>query len=231
MSDLGGWHWPAPGETRVTQGFLPGHGAVDIGMPEGTVIVAPQAGTITAQYADEGYGIHIILNTVDGARVILAHLSEILYPTGAEVEAGAPIGLSGNTGRSSGPHLHYEIQYQGSNLDPHYVIYGNIADTPPPYPESISGLPPGSPPPPPPGTSGYTGYAGYAGYGVPTPATYQAIAQGAISAINWRKVMLVTGGGFILMIGLFMLASEEAIKLSMRQISDPLKMAAEAIAE
>lgn len=223
MSDLTGWHWPAPGNTRITQTFGPGHGAVDVGLVEGSTIVAPQAGTITAVYATEGYGTHIILDTVDGASIILAHLSEILYPSGYQVEAGAPIGKSGNTGRSTGPHLHYEIRYGGELLDPHYVVYQTIGDSPPPYPDA-----PGSTPPA--GIPGST--IGPGGTIQLPPGTYQYgpeyTARSIISMIDWGTVILFTGGATLFILGLFFLASEESIKLSLRGISEPLEDLAKA---
>lgn len=227
MSDLTGWHWPAPGNTRITQSFLPGHGALDVGLGEGSTIVAPQAGTITAVYDTEGYGTHIVLDTVDGARVILAHLSEILYPTGYQVEAGAPIGKSGNTGKSTGPHLHYEIRYDGAPLDPHYVVYGNIADNPPPYPDNPPGsAPPGSMPP------GST--IGPGGVIQLPPGSYSPPGNNAVSVlsmIDWGTVMIFTGGLTLFILGLIFLAGEETIKLSLRGISEPLSDIAEATAQ
>lgn len=123
------WYFPVPSR-RITQTFTGTHHAVDIGVPVGTPLYAPRAGTIEKVSFDAGgYGEHIVLDTIDGLRIYLGHLSEVNVKPGQEVAPGQQIGKTGNTGRSTGPHLHYEIrQGTGSGrVDPLKLLYGQPA--------------------------------------------------------------------------------------------------------
>jgi len=101
-----------------TQFFGPGHPGVDIGIPVGTPVRAPIGGTVIwAGWEDSGYGILVIVAN-GPIRAYLAHLSAVAVTVGQTVAAGEVVGLSGNTGRSTGPHLHYELRVDGVPVDP-----------------------------------------------------------------------------------------------------------------
>ncbi len=97
---------------RETQG-LHGYNAVDIGTPRGTRIVAAAEGTVIVARAsgyNGGYGEYIAIDHPNGTQTVYGHLSAVFVTPGMEVAQGQTIGLSGNTGRSTGAHLHFEIR-------------------------------------------------------------------------------------------------------------------------
>jgi murein DD-endopeptidase MepM/ murein hydrolase activator NlpD len=108
--------WPVAG--RISQGARAGHQAVDIAVPVGTPVRATLDGRVVhAGWNTEGYGNLVIVE--NGAyRTYYAHLDSIPVTIGQTVKAGEVVGLSGNTGNSTGPHLHYEVRYNGQALAP-----------------------------------------------------------------------------------------------------------------
>jgi murein DD-endopeptidase MepM/ murein hydrolase activator NlpD len=103
---------------RLTQGYHTGHLALDFGTPVGTEVKTTMDGKVVyAGWNNEGYGNLVIVEN-GPYRTYYAHLSEIPVHLGESVSAGSTIGLSGNTGNSTGPHLHYEVRYQMSHIDP-----------------------------------------------------------------------------------------------------------------
>ncbi len=98
------------------------HNAVDIKAPEGTPIYATADGMVRKvrhSYKNEkGYGKYIILDHEDGYSTLYAHLSACDVKEGQEVKQGDVIGFVGNTGQSTAPHLHYEVQKDGELVDP-----------------------------------------------------------------------------------------------------------------
>jgi murein DD-endopeptidase MepM/ murein hydrolase activator NlpD len=102
----------------LTQNFHPGHNGLDFGIVVGTPIKSTMDGkVISAGWNDQGYGNLVIVE--NGAyRTYYAHLSSIPVAVGDTVTAGSTIGLSGNTGNSTGPHLHYEIRKNNVPIDP-----------------------------------------------------------------------------------------------------------------
>jgi murein DD-endopeptidase MepM/ murein hydrolase activator NlpD len=108
---------PLAGGT-LTQGYHTGHLALDFGTPVGTNVKATMDGKVVyAGWNNEGYGNLVIVEN-GPYRTYYAHLSEIPVQLGESVTAGTTVGLSGNTGNSTGPHLHYEVRYQGNHIDP-----------------------------------------------------------------------------------------------------------------
>jgi murein DD-endopeptidase MepM/ murein hydrolase activator NlpD len=109
---------------RITQHPHAGHMAYDIGIPVGTPIKTTMDGKVVhAGWNDQGYGNLVIVE--NGAyRTYYAHLSSIPVDLGDQVAAGTVIGLSGNTGNSTGPHLHYEIRKDKVRIDPTAATYG-----------------------------------------------------------------------------------------------------------
>jgi murein DD-endopeptidase MepM/ murein hydrolase activator NlpD len=90
------------------------HKGIDIANSTGTPIIAVQNGRVTfAGWSDGGYGYLVEISHEDGSRSLYAHQSRILVQEGEEVRQGQQIGLMGSTGRSTGPHLHFEIHSPG----------------------------------------------------------------------------------------------------------------------
>jgi murein DD-endopeptidase MepM/ murein hydrolase activator NlpD len=94
------------------------HSGIDIGAERGTPVHAPAAGTVTFAGTHAEYGLTVMLDHGPDLRTIYGHLSKIAVSQGQSVSRGAPLGLTGNTGRSSGPHLHYEILVQNRPVNP-----------------------------------------------------------------------------------------------------------------
>lgn len=121
--------WPVDGP--ITAGFglrrsLGGtrsrfHRGVDIGVPAGTPVRAPAAGTVASARRDGSYGLAVLVDHGRGIRTRYAHLSSIAVRPGQRVERGSILGASGNTGRSAGPHLHYEVLVDGRPVNPRRV--------------------------------------------------------------------------------------------------------------
>lgn len=102
----------------VTQGSHTGHVALDFGMAVGTPVKTTMAGKVVyAGWNNEGYGNLVIVEN-GPYRTYYAHLSEIPVTVGQTVTRGSVIGLSGNTGNSTGPHLHYEIRKDMVQVNP-----------------------------------------------------------------------------------------------------------------
>lgn len=107
-----------PVKGRLTQGSHSGHVALDFGVPIGTPVKATLDGKVVyAGWNDQGYGNLVIVEN-GPYRVYFAHLSKIPVKVGEKVTAGTIIGYSGNTGNSTGPHLHYEVRKNGQPIDP-----------------------------------------------------------------------------------------------------------------
>ncbi|MGF1459842.1 MAG: peptidoglycan DD-metalloendopeptidase family protein [Leptolyngbyaceae cyanobacterium] len=98
------------------------HSGIDFRGPVGTPIYATADGTVvTSQYAG-GYGKHVIIDHGYGYETLYAHLSELSVQAGDRVQRGERIGELGSTGRSSGPHLHYEVHRSGQPVNPRYYL-------------------------------------------------------------------------------------------------------------
>ena len=103
---------------RLTQGSHNGHIALDFGAPVGTKVESTMDGKVVyAGWNDQGYGNLVIVEN-GPYRTYYAHLSKIPVSVGQQVTAGSVIGISGNTGNSTGPHLHYEIRKNRRQIDP-----------------------------------------------------------------------------------------------------------------
>jgi len=95
------------------------HNGIDIDVPVGTTVRAAASGKVQYTGEDpEGYGTVLILQHADGYLTVYGHLSSILVSKGQYVEVGQPIAESGNTGVSTGPHLHFEIRNGEFPVDP-----------------------------------------------------------------------------------------------------------------
>lgn len=94
------------------------HGGVDIGVPYGTPVYATNDGIITFADWDSGHGQMVVVDHGNDISTRYCHLSSILGAVGDPVTAGELVGLAGNTGMSTGPHLHYEIWFGDERADP-----------------------------------------------------------------------------------------------------------------
>ena len=110
---------PVTGETGR------GHGGTDIGASYGSAIYAADGGTvIRSGYEEGGYGNYIMIDHGNGMQTLYAHMSAKSVSMGDKVSQGQTIGLVGSTGRSTGPHLHYELYVNGSRVDPQSYYSG-----------------------------------------------------------------------------------------------------------
>lgn len=99
------------------------HKGIDIAMEQGDTVRSALAGYIErVGYERNGYGHYVVVRHDNGMETRYAHLTLSLVGKGDKVAAGQPIALSGNTGRSTGPHLHFETRYMGTALDPRTVF-------------------------------------------------------------------------------------------------------------
>lgn len=108
---------------NFTQFYWYGHPAIDIALAEGNAVFASDTGTVTyAGWNTWGYGNLIVVNHGNGYETLYAHLSGINVVPGQIVYKGNVIGYSGNTGNSSGPHIHFEIRIGGNPDDPCWYL-------------------------------------------------------------------------------------------------------------
>lgn len=99
------------------------HKGIDIRMKRGEPVVSVAAGKIVrSNYERRGYGHYVYVDHGNGVQTRYAHLSKRYAKVGEEVQKGEAIGLAGNTGRSTGPHLHFEIRYGETLIDPNTVF-------------------------------------------------------------------------------------------------------------
>jgi len=98
------------------------HTGIDIAVPEGTPVRAAASGTVTFAGWYEGFGVLVVIDHGNGYESYYAHLSKLLVSAGQSVSAGDVIALSGNTGLSTGPHLHFEVRYFGTPVDPRPLL-------------------------------------------------------------------------------------------------------------
>ena len=115
-TNTGGWGDRRSGGTRR-------HAGQDIRMPMNTMLVATTSGTIS-HYANSSAGTVIYLKGDDGNKYSYFHLNTRLVPDGARVQAGQPIARSGDSGNSTAPHLHFEVWWQGTKVDPMPFLAG-----------------------------------------------------------------------------------------------------------
>jgi murein DD-endopeptidase MepM/ murein hydrolase activator NlpD len=109
--------WPTAG--YVTQGYKRYHLALDIARAVGTPVKAADNGyVVVAGWSNDGYGNHIVIDHGNGYQTLYAHLNRIYVKVGTSVGKGTEIGQMGSSGRSTGPHLHFEIRKNGVRLNP-----------------------------------------------------------------------------------------------------------------
>ncbi|HSL50320.1 MAG TPA: M23 family metallopeptidase [Candidatus Deferrimicrobiaceae bacterium] len=99
------------------------HSGIDIGAPIGTPVRAPAPGVVAFAGPHAEFGITLIIDHGNDTRSLYGHLSKLHVALDQQVKRGETVALTGNTGRSSGPHLHYEIQVKSQPVNPHSYIW------------------------------------------------------------------------------------------------------------
>ena len=112
--------WPVNGTFTSPFGFRWGrlHAGIDIAVSEGTPLRAADAGTVAIAGWVGGYGNYVCINHGGGISTCYGHQSRLAVSVGSRVGQGEVIGYSGNTGNSTGPHLHFEVRSNGNPVDP-----------------------------------------------------------------------------------------------------------------
>ncbi len=123
--------WPAKGWVSSKFGYRKSpftnekefHNGLDISAKTGSPIIAPADGIVSSSGRTYGFGIILTINHGYGLKTRYGHLSKVLVKKGESVKRGQKIALMGNTGRSTGPHLHYEVQLKGVPVNPlRYIL-------------------------------------------------------------------------------------------------------------
>lgn len=123
--------------TRVASGFgyridpiyktTKMHAGIDFTAPQGTPVYATAEGTVSLSgNTGNGYGNHVVVNHGYGYETLYGHMVRVKARSGQAVKRGEVIGWVGSTGKSTGPHLHYEIHKNGSKIDPIYFFYNDL---------------------------------------------------------------------------------------------------------
>lgn len=103
------------------------HAGLDFAAPIGTPIYATANGTVTqADFNEGGYGNHVVINHGYGYETLYGHMVRIKARVGQKVKRGEVIGWVGSTGKSTGPHCHYEVHKNGTPVDPVYFFYNDL---------------------------------------------------------------------------------------------------------
>jgi murein DD-endopeptidase MepM/ murein hydrolase activator NlpD len=120
--------WPLDEAGYITRGQVgtgtndEAHPGLDIAVAVGSIVRASGGGTVHQLGEDPEYGFFVLLDHPNDYQTMYGHLSRILVEPGGSVAPGQVIGLSGNSGRSTAPHLHFEIRQKGVSLDPRTMV-------------------------------------------------------------------------------------------------------------
>ena len=104
------------------------HAGLDISAPSGTVVRATGDGLVDSAEVTNGYGREVIIDHGHGVRTVYGHLSGMIVLAGQNVLRGQIIGYVGRTGRSTGPHLHYEVRINNTPVNPHKYLRSTFAE-------------------------------------------------------------------------------------------------------
>jgi murein DD-endopeptidase MepM/ murein hydrolase activator NlpD len=126
------WHTLLGGEGRLTSAYGPRsdpfsgrdcqHNGIDLAAPRGTSVYPMAPGTVTFSGRMSGYGTTMVVKHADGTETLYAHLGERIAKRGEVVRIDTPIAEVGSSGRSTGPHLHFEVRKHGERVDPMPVL-------------------------------------------------------------------------------------------------------------
>ena len=126
----GSYIWPLPGYSAGSRTFgtqfhpidkvWKTHSGQDIGAPNGTTIIAADSGTVSVASTgwNGGYGNYVMIDHGGGRATLYAHMSSIAVTAGSSISQGDIVGYVGSTGKSTGPHLHFEVRINGAAVDP-----------------------------------------------------------------------------------------------------------------
>jgi murein DD-endopeptidase MepM/ murein hydrolase activator NlpD len=122
--------WPLADRGYITRGQVQAnagtrdepHPGLDIAVPVGTMVRASGGATVNQIGDDPEYGYYVLLDHPEEYQKMYGHLSRIIVTDSQTLQAGEVIGLSGNSGRSTAPHLHFEIRQRGTSLDPKTMV-------------------------------------------------------------------------------------------------------------
>lgn len=124
--DVSSYVHPTEGTISSRFGYRPRfrrmHYGLDIATKTGTPVLAAFDGVVRVCKYERGYGYHVVIRHDNGLETIYGHLSKFKCKPNDRVKAGDEIALSGNTGRSTGPHLHFETRYMGMKINPEMII-------------------------------------------------------------------------------------------------------------
>jgi murein DD-endopeptidase MepM/ murein hydrolase activator NlpD len=119
----GAFLWPSPYQALSGGDFREGHPGFDLATPLGSPVHAADTGLVVfAGWSGLGYGNTVLIDHGNGYQTLYAHLSQVSIYCGARVEKGKLVGLSGDTGNSTGPHLHFEVRVPGGYINPLRVL-------------------------------------------------------------------------------------------------------------
>lgn len=112
--------WPLDARGFITRRVTDGgdHPGVDVAVNRGSLIRAAGGGVVRIAGVDDIYGYYVVLDHGGGIQSLYGHADTLLVSAGANVEAGQPLARVGNSGRSSAPHLHFEVRRDGKPVDP-----------------------------------------------------------------------------------------------------------------
>jgi murein DD-endopeptidase MepM/ murein hydrolase activator NlpD len=114
---------------QPTAGASTNHQGIDYAVPIGTPVLAAGDGTVTFAGVQSGFGNTVVINNGDGTSTLYGHLSTIGVSVGQAVGDGDQIALSGNTGTTSGPNLHFQVMQNGVAVDPTTQLAPTIDDS------------------------------------------------------------------------------------------------------
>jgi murein DD-endopeptidase MepM/ murein hydrolase activator NlpD len=116
--------WPASGSvtSKFGQRWGKEHKGIDIGVPTGTNVKSFMSGKVTYSDWQGGYGNLVIISHGNGLQTYYAHNSKLLVKVGQSVDSGSVIAKSGNTGNSTGPHIHFEVRKNGEPVNPYQYL-------------------------------------------------------------------------------------------------------------
>jgi murein DD-endopeptidase MepM/ murein hydrolase activator NlpD len=108
---------PIKGEFAISQKFKPTHQAMDFAVALGTEVIAPASGIVTSVYEDKHFGKVLEIKHSEELSTFYGHLAKVLAKSGYSVLKGETVALSGNTGNSTAPHLHFELKKNGNRIN------------------------------------------------------------------------------------------------------------------
>lgn len=130
VSSVNTFQWPLIGTITSRYGYRKSpftgensmHNGLDIAKEQGSSIISAYDGTVSAAGYSSSYGYYIMIDHGNSVETLYAHCSKLLVEKGDVVRKGDKIALVGSTGRSTGPHLHFEVRVGGYRLDPEWLL-------------------------------------------------------------------------------------------------------------